>query len=108
MDYFTRLLQPWSNLARGPAPATRTLLLDHVSRWQPLTLYYAMVNFDWPVVLTIVISWSLLAAVSGILTLPHLEQHLLTSVEGLLNWLANSGIHACVSRKCHTDKDCSL
>lgn len=108
MDYFTKLLQPWSNLAKGPTPATRTLLLDHVSRWQPVMLYSAMVNLDWPVVLTTVISWSLLAAVSGILTSPHLDRHLLTSVEGFLNWLADSGIYFCIGRQYHADKDCTF
>jgi hypothetical protein len=64
VDYFTRLLQPWVNLQKGPAPATRTLLLDLVSPLQPVLLYSAARHGEWPVVLTVSVSLALSTIVS--------------------------------------------
>ncbi|KAF2134561.1 hypothetical protein P153DRAFT_380376 [Dothidotthia symphoricarpi CBS 119687] len=61
VDYFTRLLQPWLNLSKGPASASRTLFLDLVSPLQPVILYSAIKNFEWPVVLTTIVAIALTA-----------------------------------------------
>jgi hypothetical protein len=64
VDYFTRLLQPWANLSKGPASATRTLLLDLVSPLQPIILYSAAKNHEWPVLLSSSVALALTIIVS--------------------------------------------
>jgi hypothetical protein len=59
VDYSARLLQPWMNLSKGPASASRTLLLDLISPLQPNILISAANNFEWPVVLTTSIAMAL-------------------------------------------------
>jgi hypothetical protein len=66
VDYFTRLIQPWSNLSKG-ASAMRTLLLDLISPLQPVILYSAARHREWPVVL----ATSIAVALTTIASLVH-------------------------------------
>jgi hypothetical protein len=63
VDHFVRLLQPWRNLSKGTAPAARTLLLDHVSRLQPVVFVSAIKHLEWPVVLATTVTIILTAIV---------------------------------------------
>jgi hypothetical protein len=64
VDHFVRLLQPWRNLSTGPAPADRTLLLDHISRFQPAILISSIKHLEWPVILTTTVTIALTAIVN--------------------------------------------
>lgn len=56
VDYTAKYIQPWAELAAGPAPASRTLLLDYVSPFQLISLGKAIRYGHVSVVSTILVS----------------------------------------------------
>jgi hypothetical protein len=63
VDYRTRLLQPWEELARRTRPARSNLLLDHISRHPVLSFYSALKIRHWPVATVLFASLALKALV---------------------------------------------
>ncbi|KAF1912691.1 hypothetical protein BDU57DRAFT_542503 [Ampelomyces quisqualis] len=66
IDYRTRHLQPWRELAKRPQPASKNLLLDYISR-NPLSAFMSSVKHrHWPV--SIVLLGSLLLKIVIVLS----------------------------------------
>jgi hypothetical protein len=63
VDYRTRLLQPWEELARRTRPARSNLLLDHISRHPVLSFCSALKLQHWPVATVLFASLALKALV---------------------------------------------
>ena len=63
VDYRTRLMQPWEELAKEARPAQRNLLLDHVSRHPVLSFCSALKFRHWPVVVVLFASLALKAII---------------------------------------------
>ena len=49
VEFQSKMLAPWYRMARGPAPAIQTLLLDYLSVLQPVAIVKALHNSDWAV-----------------------------------------------------------
>lgn len=54
VDYANKLSMPWRELRDGPASAGKTLLLDYVTPIWSTSLWMAIKNRHWPVILSIV------------------------------------------------------
>jgi hypothetical protein len=50
LDYLSKILMPWKELQSGPASADKTLLLDYLSPIIPVSLWVALKNKHWAVV----------------------------------------------------------
>ena len=55
MDYAAKSLQPWVEMAKGPATADRSLLLDYVTPFQAVALTRAVRNRHFVVASTITV-----------------------------------------------------
>jgi hypothetical protein len=72
VDYRTRLMQPWEELAKGTRPARRNLFLDHISPHPVLSFCSALKLQHWPVAAVLLASFALKALVvmsTGLLAL---------------------------------------
>ncbi|KAL6894743.1 hypothetical protein GGI43DRAFT_412098 [Trichoderma evansii] len=54
VDFANKILMPWEELKIGPSSADKTLLLDYVSPILPISLWTAIKNRHWAVVISIV------------------------------------------------------
>jgi hypothetical protein len=61
VDYRTRQMQPWEEMAKGPQPAAKSLFLDYVSSNPVICFFRSLKNRHWPV--TAVLLGSLLIKV---------------------------------------------
>ncbi|KAJ8116976.1 hypothetical protein ONZ43_g4313 [Nemania bipapillata] len=66
-DYQAKITAPWNRLARGPAAAEKTLLLDYIDPLPPVSIVKATKNGDFGVAAaaTIALLWSLVIAFSA-------------------------------------------
>ncbi|KAI1861168.1 hypothetical protein JX265_009787 [Neoarthrinium moseri] len=79
IDLSVRSLLPWQELRRGPKPAAKTVLLDYISPLITTSLWRALKNCHWPVVLTITGRLLILLAIAfstGLLVLSPTEVEL--------------------------------
>lgn len=53
MDFANKILMPWEELRTGPSSADKTLLLDYISPLLPVSLWRAIGNRHWAVVMSI-------------------------------------------------------
>ncbi|KAI0428707.1 hypothetical protein F5Y09DRAFT_312325 [Xylaria sp. FL1042] len=67
IDYQAKITAPWNRLARGPAAAKKTLLLDYVDPLPPISIFNAIRNNDFGVAAATIIAllWSLVIAFSA-------------------------------------------
>ncbi|OIW32017.1 hypothetical protein CONLIGDRAFT_612305 [Coniochaeta ligniaria NRRL 30616] len=56
VDYQAKAAAPWVRMSRGPAPAEKTLLLDYVDMWLPVSIVRAVLNRDVVVACTAMVS----------------------------------------------------
>ncbi|PTB38130.1 hypothetical protein M441DRAFT_147130 [Trichoderma asperellum CBS 433.97] len=54
VDFANKILTPWEELKTGPSSADKTLLLDYISPILPVSLWMAIKNRHWAVVISIV------------------------------------------------------
>ncbi|KAK7426093.1 hypothetical protein QQZ08_007403 [Neonectria magnoliae] len=54
VDHHNKILMPWKELQQGPAPVHKTLLLDYISPILSTSLWTAMKNRHWAVVMSTV------------------------------------------------------
>ncbi|KAH7140774.1 hypothetical protein EDB81DRAFT_655305 [Dactylonectria macrodidyma] len=54
VDHQNKILMPWKELQQGPAPVSKTLLLDYISPILPTALWAAIKNRHWAVVMSTV------------------------------------------------------
>lgn len=54
VDHHNKILMPWKELQQGPAPVHKTLLLDYISPILPTSLWAAIKNRHWAVVMSTV------------------------------------------------------
>ena len=55
-EFQAKLAAPWIRMARGPADAKRTLLVDYITVFQPLSIVQAIKNNDWLVAMLALVS----------------------------------------------------
>lgn len=55
VDYAAKYIQPWAELAKGPLPADKTLLLDYITEFQVVALWKAVRRRHGTIASTIVI-----------------------------------------------------
>lgn len=48
-EYQSKLVAPWQRMSKQPAAASKSLLLDYVSQFQPIALYRSLENKDFTV-----------------------------------------------------------
>ncbi|KAI1283474.1 hypothetical protein F5Y07DRAFT_154159 [Xylaria sp. FL0933] len=67
IDYQAKVTAPWNRLARGPAAAKKTLLLDYLDPLPPVSIFNAVNNGDFGVAAAAIIAllWSLIIAFSA-------------------------------------------
>ncbi|KAI0814425.1 hypothetical protein GGR55DRAFT_631833 [Xylaria sp. FL0064] len=67
IDYQAKITAPWNRLARGPAAAKKTLLLDYLGPLAPVSIFNAVKNGDCGVAAAAIIAllWSLIIAFSA-------------------------------------------
>ncbi|KAL6895350.1 hypothetical protein HDV57DRAFT_6312 [Trichoderma longibrachiatum] len=53
VDFANKILMPWEELRTGPSSADKTLLLDYISPLLPVSLWRAIGNRHWAVVMSI-------------------------------------------------------
>lgn len=53
VDFANKILMPWEELRTGPSSADKTLLLDYISPLLPVSLWMAIRNRHWAVVMSI-------------------------------------------------------
>ncbi|KAJ3515065.1 hypothetical protein NM208_g15007 [Fusarium decemcellulare] len=53
VDHHNKMLAPWKELRQGPSPVDKSLLLDYVSPILPTSLWNAIKNRHWAVVMSI-------------------------------------------------------
>ncbi|KAK3312086.1 hypothetical protein B0H66DRAFT_644390 [Apodospora peruviana] len=56
VEYQSKLIAPWVWLSQGPVHASRTVLLDYLSDFQPYCVYKALRNKDFTVSITAIVS----------------------------------------------------
>ncbi|KKY36994.1 hypothetical protein UCDDA912_g02999 [Diaporthe ampelina] len=49
VEYQSKILAPWQRISKQPAAASKSLLLDYVSQFQPFTIYSSLRNKDFVV-----------------------------------------------------------
>ncbi|KAH8756681.1 hypothetical protein F5883DRAFT_352996, partial [Diaporthe sp. PMI_573] len=49
VEYQSKMVAPWQNMSKKPTAASRSLLLDYVSQFQPFTIYRSLRNQDFTV-----------------------------------------------------------
>lgn len=54
VDHQNKILMPWKELQQGPAPVSKTLLLDYISPILPTALWASIKNRHWAVVMSTV------------------------------------------------------
>ncbi|KAL7919614.1 hypothetical protein ACQKWADRAFT_300949 [Trichoderma austrokoningii] len=54
VDFANKILMPWEELKAGPSPAEKTLLLDYISPILPISLWVAIKNRHWAVVMSMI------------------------------------------------------
>lgn len=59
VEYQSKMVAPWQGMSEKPAAASRSLLLDYVSQFQPFTIYRSLRNRDFMVSAATVVSVSL-------------------------------------------------
>ena len=59
VDYYCKALTPWAELRKGPATASKSILLDYISPVTPVSCYRAIRNKHWAVVAGITSLWIL-------------------------------------------------
>ncbi|GFP58755.1 hypothetical protein TASIC1_0011012200 [Trichoderma asperellum] len=55
VDFANKILTPWEELKTGPSSADKTLLLDYISPILPVSLWMAIKNRHWAVVISITV-----------------------------------------------------
>ena len=53
VDYLNKIMMPWKELQTGPKSADKTLLLDYVSPILPVSLWVALKNKHWAIVVSL-------------------------------------------------------
>lgn len=56
VEYQSKMVAPWQRMSKEPSAASRSLLLDYVSQFQPFTIYRSLKNRDFTISAAAVVS----------------------------------------------------